>query len=288
MRHETVYPLFRSSSVYVSGKKIAQTEIHVDQHFHKECELYYLSDGIMTYTVADTCYNLSAGDIIFIGSNVPHSTFRSLNSCGMLLQFEQDFGFLPGQQYFVQNGKNREVTLLPAASAQNKQIRQCLEEINTEWRSRAEFYDAVIRAECEKIEALLCRYGVFRYHFKQEEYDYLMREVLEFTQQHYTESLTLHDAARVMNVTDSHFCRVFKKTTGCTYFEYLNYLRIAKACELLVSTKMSVNEIAECTGFSSFPYFSKIFRRIKHCTPSVYRKMAFADSGLDENLVVRV
>ncbi len=68
-------------------------------------------------------------------------------------------------------------------------------------------------------------------------------------------------------------CRTFKKLTGYTVIQYINILKIQKACDLLHETRKSITEIALDCGFNSTMYFCKTFKAILNITPTDYRKI---------------
>ena len=69
-----------------------------------------------------------------------------------------------------------------------------------------------------------------------------------------------------------YFCRLFKKGTGKSYIDYLNYVRVSTAEELLRTTDLSISIIMEKTGFTSLSYFTKVFKNQNGISPSSYRK----------------
>ena len=69
----------------------------------------------------------------------------------------------------------------------------------------------------------------------------------------------------------STFRRVFKKVTGLSPNQYLIDLRLGKARDLLLSTNLSINEIADQTGFDSIYYFSKLFKKKHGVSPKTFR-----------------
>lgn len=83
--------------------------------------------------------------------------------------------------------------------------------------------------------------------------------------------LSLSDIAQNLNISEEHFCRTFKSYTGLRPLEYLNYLKIQRAKELLKSTKKDVSKIAEMAGYSSPSYFTMLFKRYTGTTPKKYR-----------------
>lgn len=73
------------------------------------------------------------------------------------------------------------------------------------------------------------------------------------------------------NFSNSYICRCFKKYTGKTMIEYLNEIRLNYAAVLLLSTQLSILDIAESVGFASVGYFNKIFKSRYGITPTTFR-----------------
>lgn len=84
-------------------------------------------------------------------------------------------------------------------------------------------------------------------------------------------NLFLSDIAKSLNISEEHFCRSFKAYTGFRPLEYLNFLKIQRAKELLKSTDKGISEIAEMSGYISPSYFSMLFKRYTGTTPKNYR-----------------
>lgn len=74
-----------------------------------------------------------------------------------------------------------------------------------------------------------------------------------------------------------YFCRKFHSTTGATVLEYLNNLRLTKVHNLLLSTKMSIDEIAVSTGFSSAVNLTRAFKKVYGNSPRDFRKLKKQD-----------
>jgi YesN/AraC family two-component response regulator len=102
-----------------------------------------------------------------------------------------------------------------------------------------------------------------------------IKKVLDYTQEHYREAITLSQIASVVNFTVTSFCRYFKKWTGKNYYHYLNEVRIDKACTLLMADgSKSIEEVCYITGYSSPSTFYKHFKKILNMTPKEYRDKA--------------
>ncbi len=88
---------------------------------------------------------------------------------------------------------------------------------------------------------------------------------------HYTEDVSLEDAAESMGMSPFYFSRQVKTATGKTFLEYFTAYRIERAKKRLQSTEMTISEVGRSVGYSDSNYFAKVFKRTTGCTPSVYR-----------------
>lgn len=94
------------------------------------------------------------------------------------------------------------------------------------------------------------------------------------------EQMTLGEIGELLNLNESYFCRLFKKATGSTFTEYLNFVRICKA-EHMIKNGASISESAYGVGFSSLSYFNRVFKKYKFCSPSDYKKISKQREGFE-------
>lgn len=95
----------------------------------------------------------------------------------------------------------------------------------------------------------------------------------KYIQSRYQEPLSLDAAARAVNASTRHFCKVFKQATGITFTDYVARVRVEKAKHLLQNPHLRVSEIAFETGFESISQFNRSFRRVTGQTPTQYRSV---------------
>lgn len=100
----------------------------------------------------------------------------------------------------------------------------------------------------------------------------LMDRIIAFIREHVDQAISREDIARHVNLHPDYLSRRFKKETGKSIVEFIVEERISMAKELLVTTHMSVSDIALCVGYSNFSYFSKIFKQEVKMNPKQYRK----------------
>ena len=94
---------------------------------------------------------------------------------------------------------------------------------------------------------------------------------LYMSQNYSNANLMLQDVAKAVNMSKSRFSTVFSQTTGQSFTEYLIYLRLSKAKELLKTSNLKSSQIATEIGYNDSHYFSYIFKKNVGMTPSDYR-----------------
>lgn len=105
-----------------------------------------------------------------------------------------------------------------------------------------------------------------------EETDQVVRQMLNFIEQHFSEKIVMQDVVSQLNYSETFLNRRFKKVTGMTFTEYLNRFRIQKAVEILKDQDVSSHEVGYLCGFSAPKYFKDVFRKYVGCTPREYRE----------------
>ena len=82
------------------------------------------------------------------------------------------------------------------------------------------------------------------------------------------------DLAGELGMSESRFSRFFRRATGNTYTDFVNHVRISRACQLLTSSDSYITNICYEVGFNNVANFNRRFLEIKGMTPSEYRKQA--------------
>ena len=95
--------------------------------------------------------------------------------------------------------------------------------------------------------------------------------VVDYVSQNYNQDICLSDAANLIGMSDSHFSRFFKKATGNRFIEFVNRVRISRACSLLSDTDQQITNICFLVGFNSVANFNRRFHELKGVTPRDFR-----------------
>jgi len=100
----------------------------------------------------------------------------------------------------------------------------------------------------------------------------LIRSAIEYICSNFNTELTLEDVAENVHLNPTYFSTLFKQSTGSSFKEYLNMIRIEESKRLLANTEYSIIDIAIATGFEDQSYFSKVFKKYTGITPKQYRQ----------------
>lgn len=93
-----------------------------------------------------------------------------------------------------------------------------------------------------------------------------------YISRHLGQSVTLAELARQVNLSPTHFARVFKRQLGISPINYVIQKRMTQASSLLAETTMPLKQIAQAVGYADPFYFSRLFKKTVGVSPTVYRK----------------
>lgn len=106
----------------------------------------------------------------------------------------------------------------------------------------------------------------------QKKYARLLEDAEEYIRQNFrNEDISLNTVAASVNMSPNHFSTIFSQETGRTFIEYLTFVRMEKAKELLRNTTRKTSDIAFAVGYRDAHYFSYLFKKTQECTPREYR-----------------
>jgi two-component system, response regulator YesN len=95
---------------------------------------------------------------------------------------------------------------------------------------------------------------------------------VDYINENYSEDLTLTGVADKVGVTSGYLSTLFSQTLDCGFIDYLNKVRIDRACNFLHDNQLKTYEVAYKVGFHDEKYFTKVFKRVTGQSPSQYRK----------------
>jgi AraC-like DNA-binding protein len=263
-------------------------------HYHPELELIYFVEGKTTGVIGEGFIEFNEGDLVLLGANFPHvlqehTQFKKENpDCspfGLIIQFTE--GFL-GQQFF------ETPELLPVKQLFSKARRGII--FNKKTVNKVA---PVLTAMNEKDDTrkLICLLNVLTTLSEQKQVEYLTPKdysfehtfdeermicINEYVYNHFKDPISIADMARVSNMTETSFCRYFKKRSLKTFVRFHNEIRISYASKLLNNDSYSITDACFESGFNSLSYFNRQFKTVMKMSPVQYKKWkrnAVSDPG---------
>ena len=106
--------------------------------------------------------------------------------------------------------------------------------------------------------------------------------ITRYLQEHLAEELSLSVLADQFHLNPQYISQLFKSEIGVNFLAYLTSIRMEKAKKLLLSTPLSVAEVAERSGYGDYRVFTKVFKKSEGVTPSQYRRDFLESTGSGE------
>lgn len=255
---------------------IAKKGIRAHMHFHEEFEFLYVTQGAMNcYTEDLNFMNAKEGEIIFVNSGVGHKTEYAVDdSQALLVQFKYIYQIKKNLQHLSSLNKYTQTPLFVFKKDDKdyEQVKRIFFSIFENSDKKDFISECNVMSGIYSMMAILYRRDFFNIGDKVSDITDSIKSALEYIDQNHSREITLESLADITGFNKDYFSRLFKKHTDTNVTEYINFVRICKATELMDST-YTLSEIASNVGFSSLSYFNRMFKKYKHFTPSEYRKM---------------
>ena len=97
-------------------------------------------------------------------------------------------------------------------------------------------------------------------------------DIYDYIETHIGEKLSLTDISTHIRLSREHTSALFKKKTGKTIMEYINERKLCIAREYILSSELSLSEIAKLVGFDNYNYFSRVFKKQFEMTPMAFKQ----------------
>lgn len=234
-------------------------------HYHDDYELYYMINGKTKFFIGDEIFQVENGNFVIIPPEMYHMTDSEdcLHNERILLAFKDCQ--ISGKIQFILNALcEKKVIYVPSAKLETAE--KIINKIEKEYASYDENSDFLI--ELYIGELLVQLYRFFKvYNPPPVQGDEIIHTVSKYISANYDADLSLKALCKRFGMSDSHLSRRFKTVSGIGINEYITYVRIMNAENLLKTTDLPMTEVAARCGFNDSNYFSTVFKRIKGITP---------------------
>lgn len=274
---EAIEPDFGRSFTY---QKFDENRINRNNvwHYHPELELVYVNGGSGKRQIGSHVSYYTDGDLILIGSNLPHCGFTDAltgNTSETVVQMKLDF---LGTDFFTIPEMKKIKSLFDVASGgiafygkTKRKIGEKMEvlEYQTDFQRLLSILNILNELGNSQEMKLLNATG-FSLATDVKDNDRI-NIVFNHVKNNFKEEITLEEISSMVSMTIPSFCRYFKKITNKTFVQFVNEYRLVHASKLLAEKPMSITEVCFECGFNNFSHFNKSFKAFTGQNPSEYR-----------------
>lgn len=253
-------------------------------HFHNYLEIGYCYYGKGKMNLAGEEVSYADGTVTVVPKKFPHHTVakdEKLQKWGYLFIDSESLlkKMFPERSRAADEAIRRlDSSMLVIPEKENPEIGFLVKMILEEMRIKRELYQETVDAE---LTALLLK--IIRMNPVHEVTDVRMENsrnfgdilnALEFIEQHYQEEIHISQIVNVSHMSETHFRRKFNEYMHISPSEYVNLVRIKKACEILEKSEDNIADIAIRVGFQTTGAFVRNFKKLVGEVPREWRKSA--------------
>jgi AraC-like DNA-binding protein len=243
-------------------------------HSHSAIEIVRVNSGEMTCLLMDEPLQIRPDQIVIINGNVGHR-LMSDDANITYLQFDAS-DYQDATSYesyrnlceFVSHSYEQPYVIF----SNNAPLQAILDKIEQRYGEDEENSNRYLKAHLYELIAFMYEHGVLAQSSLSIQQIQKIEAIVQYIDTHIGSPISLDDISREIKYSKHTICHTFKKVTGATVFDYINYLRIRCAVDMIRQGKLTVLEIATECGFSSATYFNRVFKSLMGCAPSKYRK----------------
>lgn len=249
-------------------------------HFHNCLEIGYLYKGSGLYLVDDQRIPFQAPAIVLAPPNTPHVNIVDEGStCGWKWLYLNPLQLLPHLSPRLANAISQYQYRLCGADCvvsakEHPKIFNLTELIIDEMEQNPQNYQVVVRELFYALLLMLLRISPTvstNEHYVNTRLSSIA-PAISFIAENYMNDISIEELARLCHISTSHFRRIFKQVLGWAPLDYLQVMRIDRACVLLYNCDQSVTEIGLQVGYPSPSSFSRQFRRLHGISPNHWRQ----------------
>lgn len=241
----------------------------IKNHSHEYYHLFYILEGSGTFIIDNREYK-AVPDTCFI---IPPGGFHEL------LKIEDKTMISYEVKFYINDAElEKHLELSDISFEGDLFFREVLPKIVANGRSKDAYY-------IKNTDAFLCSllvHAANKDNYEEApnselidttEFNEVTTKVIDFVEHSYMEHIYLEDIAEHVGYNRNYLCSLFKKDTGITIVDYLNYVRIRKACEYISYSDIDINRICYRVGFTNASHFNRTFKKFVGMPPTTFSKL---------------
>ena len=254
-------------------------------HYHSEVELIHIKKGEGTQFIGDSIKRFKSGDVVLVGSNLPHywrfdDVYYEENTKAIadvrVAHFNENFW---GNQFLeLPENLNLKTVLekarrgLQITGKTKQKVAELLEQLQeADGPQRIILLIEALTAVANAKQPVPLSSMGFKPDLVDAEKDRI-NAIYEYSIRNFKRKIQLEEIADVANISPNSFCRYFKSRTRKTYSQFLIELRVGHACKLLIENNHCLKRLCYESGFNNFTSFHKYFKLITGKSPLVYQR----------------
>lgn len=259
-------------------------------HWHVEYEIIRILKGSLIIYLNQKEIHANEGDIIFIRDGILHSAvpIDCIYECvvfniNMLLK--DNFSGIK----YIQNIRDHNIIINDYFPKSDLEFNTTIFNLFETLKVKKTGYELMILGLLYQAFSIIYSNKLYSQDYSHTQKDSKkitqLKKVLGVIEERYSSTITLEDLSKVVGMSPKYFCKFFYEMIHKTPIDYLNYYRIECASYQLLTTDLSITDIAYNCGFNDLSYFIKSFKKYKGITPSKYSKMEKSHSKKPESIV---
>lgn len=254
-------------------------------HYHPEFELVLVLKSTGDKIIGDHMSSFSDGDLVFMGSNLPHVYRNSkayyeedpdLTAEAIVIHFNLNFlgnGFfsIPEMENISKFLDESVMGFSIHRNTRQVVAQKMIDMLEMSGPARIIELLNILHILSETKEKEKLASPGFIQNFKSSGSEQIT-EVCDYIMKNFTSDLTLNQVAEIAHMSPNVFCNFFKQRTRKTFVNFLNEVRIGYACKLLGGEQHNISEICFLSGFHNLSNFNRQFKKILKKTPHQYKQ----------------
>lgn len=257
--------------------------VHSPLHWHYYSEIIYMTKGSVTIICNNKKSVLKEGDLCYIYPLQLHEFLEAGDAEVQyaVLKFDIHTINIP-QAYiskfydiFIRRTQENDFCMIIDGKRLNRaDIDFLISRTIREYTEKNDFYALQVQADIYTLLIEFARKTEKEIIASKEDHtdtDFSFYHILEYIDTHSGEPLEIHELAEMCHMSYSHFAKLFRENYGRSCKEYITYIRLNKAQDLLFHTDYDLNYIAQETGFFDCSHFIRTYKKWKGITPKQER-----------------
>ncbi len=256
-------------------------------HYHKEMEILLMLKGTARCKVHNVLYELRQGDVLIIDTQDMHRIYDSSDNV-LMLDMYVDLGYFenlyPDIEYMIfacEDYSKASSLMLQEQQRKLSMLKHHIAKTALSYFNEIENHELQLKSIDDLIFNLVNQFQGFfieDYKFKAdqshpEDVDLArLYKIIKYIYLNYDKKITLDDLSQMLYLSPYYISHLIKNTSGLSFQNFLNYVRLEYAEKMLAESGLNLTEISRACGFSSLSYFNKCFRTWYDMTPSQYRQ----------------